>query len=73
MMYKSLDKTGLIIPVPAPLMYLAGMLTGKTQLVGKLNRSLTLDISYTKESLAWRPPYAMAQEISRALHDDQAV
>ena len=73
MMYRSLDKTGLIIPVPLPLMYLAGLITGKTQAVGKLTGSLTLDISYTKDTLGWTPPYAMEQEISRALNDDQAA
>ena len=73
MMYRSLDKTGLIIPVPLPLMYLAGLITGKTQAVSKLTGSLTLDISYTKDTLGWSPPYAMEQEISRALNDDQAA
>ncbi len=73
MMYRSLDKTGLIIPVPLSLMYLAGLITGKTQAVSKLTGSLTLDIGYTKDTLGWTPPYAMEQEISRALNDDQAV
>lgn len=73
MMYGSIGKTGLIVPVPGPLLYLAGLITGKTRAVSKLNRSLTLDISYTKETLDWRPPYAMEREISRALNDDQAV
>ncbi len=73
MMYKSLDKTGLIIPVPYSLMYLAGLIAGKTQAVSKLTGSLTLDIDHTIETLAWRPPYSMEQEISKALHDDQIV
>ncbi len=72
-MYKSLDKTCLIVPVPYSLMYLAGLITGKTRALNKLNNSLILDISHTKEILGWSPHYAMEQEISRALHDDQAV
>ena len=73
MMYRSLDKNCLLLPVPYSLIYLAGLITGKTQTVSKLSGSLTLDIGYTKETLGWRPPYAMEQEIIKALHDDQAV
>lgn len=73
MMYRSLDKTGLIIPVPVSLLRLAGLITGKTQAVSKLTSSLTLDISHTKDTLGWSPPYSMEQEISRALNDDKIV
>lgn len=73
MMYRSLDKTGLIIPFPLSLMYLAGLMTGKTQAVSKLTGSLTLDIGYTKDTLGWTPPYVMEEEVSRALNDDQAA
>ena len=72
-MYKSLNKRCLIVPLPCSLMNLAGLITGKTRAVSKLNSSLTLDISRTKETLGWRPPYAMEQEIRRALNDEQAV
>ncbi len=73
MLYRSLDKSCWLVPVPYPLMYLAGLITGKTQALRKLNSSLTLDISHTKETLGWRPPYAMEAEIRKALNDDQAV
>ena len=73
MMYRSLDKIGLIIPVPVSLLRLAGLITGKTQAVSKLTSSLTLDISHTKDTLGWNPPYSMEQEISRALNDDKTV
>ena len=73
MMYRSLDKTGLIIPIPVSLLHLAGLITGKTQAVSKLTSSLTLDISHTKDTLGWSPPYSMEQEISRALNDDKTV
>ena len=73
MMYRSLDKTGLIIPVPVSLLHLAGLITGNSQAVSKLTGSLTLDIGYTKASLGWRPPHSMEQEIGMALSDDQAV
>ena len=73
MLYRSLDKSCWLVPVPYPLMHLAGLITGKTQALRKLNSSLTLDISHTKETLGWRPPYAMEQEISKALNDGQTV
>ena len=72
-MYKSLNKSCLLVPVPYSLVYLAGLITGKTRAVSKLNSSLTLDISFTKHTLGWRPPYVMEQEIGKALNDDQAV
>ena len=73
MMYRSVDKTALIIPFPVSLMSLAGLITGKSRALSKLSGSLTLDIGYTKNTLSWRPPYAMEQEISRALNDDKTV
>ena len=66
---RNIRKTYCIIPVPYFLMYLAGLITSRTLAVTKLYRSLTLDISHTKETLGWRPPYPMELEISRALHD----
>lgn len=69
MMYKGLDKTGLAVPVPVPLVRLAGLITGKTRAVNKMIGTLTLDISHTMETLNWRPPYAMEQEIGIALKD----
>ena len=73
MLYRSLDKSCWLVPIPYPLMHLAGLITGKTQTLRKLNSSLTLDISYTKETLGWCPPYAMEAEIREALKNDQAV
>ena len=73
LIYKNIRKTYFIIPVPYHLTYLAGLVTFKTQTVTKLYKSLTLDISHTKNTLGWQPPYAMEQEISKALNDDQAV
>ena len=73
MTYKNLRKTYFIIPVPNFLVYLAGLVTFKTQTVTKLYKSLTLDISHTKKTLGWRPPYAMEQEIGKALNHDQVI
>lgn len=70
---RSMRKTCFIIPVPYFLMYLAGLVTSRTSAVTKLYSSLILDISHTKETLGWRPPYPMELEINRALHDAQAV
>ena len=73
MMYRGLGKTGLLLPVPVSLMYLAGFITGKTQALDKLTGSLTLNIDHTKDTLGWSPPYAMEAEISKALNDDQSI
>ncbi len=73
LIYGKIRKTYFIIPAPYLFMYLAGLVTSRTQTVTKLYKSLTLDISHTKETLGWTPPYAMEQEISRALNDDQAA
>ncbi len=73
LIYGNIRKTFFIISLPYSLMYLVGLITFRTQTVTKLYRSLVIDISHTKKTLGWSPPYDMEEEIGKALKDDQTV
>ncbi|MDB6114522.1 MAG: NAD-dependent dehydratase, partial [Lacunisphaera sp.] len=46
-----------LLPLPAPLLTLAGVFTGKSAEIGRLTGSLTVDSSGLCTSLGWTPPY----------------
>lgn len=48
-----------LLPVPVSLLKLIGKLLGKSDMVRRLTDSLEVDISHTKETLNWEPPYSI--------------
>jgi len=61
----ALNVRNLLFPVPVRLLrYLAG-LVGKSSLVDSLYGSLQVDIEHTKNTLNWKPPYTMGQQLSK--------
>lgn len=48
-----------LLPLPFPLMKLAGRLAGKNSAVTRLTGSLTVDSSKIRQDLGWAPPYTM--------------
>lgn len=56
-----------LVPVPVPLLKLAGALIGMRGEVGRLVDSLVLDAGETRAALGWRPPYTLAQGIAHTV------
>ena len=53
-------KKNLALPVPAWCFKLAGKLLNKNDVIDRLTGSLQLDITHTKNTLDWKPPYSVA-------------
>jgi UDP-glucose 4-epimerase len=50
-----------MLPIPAFLFELVGIITGKTALIDRLCGSLQVDIDHTCKTLNWKPPYTVEQ------------
>ncbi|NHH89286.1 SDR family oxidoreductase [Pseudoalteromonas sp. MB47] len=59
LMAKVQNKPNLAIPVPVWCFKLAGKLLGKQAVIDRLTGSLQLDITHTKNTLNWSPPYSV--------------
>lgn len=59
LMAKVQDKANFALPVPSWLFNVLGKMTNKQQVVDRLVGSLQLDISHTKQTLNWAPPYSV--------------
>lgn len=55
----ALGKKVCLLPVPLGLFDLVGKLLGKGDVGQRLSGSLQVDISHTKNTLNWKPPYSM--------------
>lgn len=53
------NKHNLALPVPVCCFKLAGKLLGKKDVIDRLTGSLQLDITHTKNTLNWNPPYSV--------------
>lgn len=58
LMAKVQGKKNLALPVPVWCFKLAGKLLNKNDVIDRLTGSLQLDISHTKNTLDWQPPYS---------------
>lgn len=56
---RSLKCPSRAVPVPPPLLRMAGILTGKRAAVGRLLDSLVVDSRQLRETLDWTPPYTL--------------
>jgi nucleoside-diphosphate-sugar epimerase len=59
LMAKVQGKRNIAVPVPAWCFKLAGNLLNKNDVIGRLTGSLQLDITHTKNTLDWTPPYSV--------------
>ncbi|WP_440054144.1 UDP-glucose 4-epimerase family protein [Pseudoalteromonas sp. T1lg65] len=59
LMAKVQNKKNLALPVPVWCFNLAGMLLNKQTIIDRLTGSLQLDITHTKNTLNWSPPYSI--------------
>ncbi|NKC17463.1 NAD-dependent epimerase/dehydratase family protein [Pseudoalteromonas sp. S4498] len=53
------SKPNLSLPVPLWCFNLVGRLFGKQEVVDRLTGSLQIDITHTKNTLGWKPPYSI--------------
>jgi nucleoside-diphosphate-sugar epimerase len=60
-MATALGRPEKLFPFPTSMMRLAGKLTGKSDAVGRLLGSLTVDSSKIRRELGWKPPYTMEE------------
>lgn len=65
MMTRASGKKPLLLPVPVSWLKLAGKFTGKQAEIDRLCGNLQVDISHTKETLAWKPPVSVEEGIAR--------
>lgn len=56
---RALGKSPRLLPVPPPILRLAGRITGKAAEVERLIGSLQVDITHTREVLGWTPPVSV--------------
>jgi nucleoside-diphosphate-sugar epimerase len=59
LMAKVQNKKNLAIPVPVWCFKLAGKLLNERDVIDRLTGSLQLDITHTKNTLNWKPPYSV--------------
>jgi len=65
MMTRAAGKKPLLLPVPVSWLKLAGKFIGKQAVIDRLCGNLQVDISHTKETLAWKPPVSVEEGIAR--------
>lgn len=65
----AMNKSPRLIPVPLPLLRLAGRMTGKAAEVDRLVGSLQIDSSFARETLGWTPPVSVEAGM-QAMVDD---
>ena len=61
LMAKVQNKKNLALPIPIWCFKLVGKLLNKSDVVDRLIGSLQLDITHTKDTLNWKPPYSVEQ------------
>lgn len=59
LMAKVQDKKNLALPMPVWCFKLAGKMLNKADVIDRLTGSLQLDITHTKNTLNWTPPYSV--------------
>lgn len=69
LMRKSMGKPAWLLPVPMFIFKLAGMITGKSDIIDRLIGDLQVDISNTKTHLNWIPTYSVEQGIQATVDD----
>ncbi len=60
---QALRKQPILLPLPMDLIGLLSKLIGKPELYNRLCGSLQVDISHTKDTLNWKPPYTLEQSL----------
>tara|TARA_R110000824_G_scaffold256195_4_gene445173 strand:- start:11371 stop:12327 length:957 start_codon:yes stop_codon:yes gene_type:complete len=65
-MAAALNKPPRLVPVPASLLEYTAAILGKRAVAQRLCTSLQVDITHTRETLAWKPPVALTEGLQSA-------
>ena len=69
-MATAMDCSSRLLPVPMWLFRVVGRLTGRFALINRLVGSLRVDITHTKETLGWKPPYTVSESMKLTVQSD---
>lgn len=64
-MTRCFGKNSWLLPVPVRLLYGVSALAGKQAVIDRLCGNLQVDISFTKQTLGWKPPVSFEQAIQQ--------
>ena len=64
---KNMNRSSKLIPLPEKMLRFIGEVTGKTTEMDRLCNSLQVDISHTKETLGWSPPFTVDEGIKKTV------
>jgi nucleoside-diphosphate-sugar epimerase len=64
-MAAAMGRSARLVPVPVPLLRLAGSALGKRAEIDRLVGSLQIDSSHTRRVLGWTPPVSVEEGIRR--------
>lgn len=56
-----------LLPVPVWALKLLGQITGKSDMISRLTDSLQVDITHTKDTLDWAPPYSIEEGFAKSV------
>ena len=56
-----------LLPVPVWMLKLLGKITGKSDIISRLTDSLQVDITHTKYTLDWTPPYSVEEGFTKSV------
>ena len=62
---QAFGKKSRLIPIPMSWIRFAASILGKKAVAERLCGSLQVDITHTKETLDWRPPVTMEQQLAK--------
>ena len=68
-MAKVQDVKPWLLPIPVWMLKLLGKMTGKSDMISRLTDSLQVDITHTKETLSWTPPYSVEQGFEKCVQN----
>lgn len=71
-MAKSIGKATWLLPVLVWVFRFVGKLTGKTSVIERLIGSLQVDITHTKETLSWKPPFSVSDSLNVTLQSSNS-
>ena len=63
----AMQRPARLIPVPVSLLEWAGWMTGRSQAISRLTRSLYVDSQAIRSQLGWQPPYTMQTGIAHTV------
>ena len=64
-MAEAMSKKAWLLPIPESWLRVCAKIVGKEDIISRLCGSLQVDIQHTKETLGWKPPVTMAEQLAK--------